>query len=70
MNIIKNITIELSGEDVKEIVTNYVRDIMRNSNVTTVDVLFNITKEEVGPQWNSYDKYYLKGVTVKCKMEE
>lgn len=68
MNIIKNITIDLTEKDIKEIVAGYVGDKLRNDNVTAEDVKFNITTVETGPQMHPCIRHCLKGATVKCKM--
>lgn len=69
MNAITNITVNLSEQDIKEIIANYVRHELPNAHVTAEDVNLNIISQEIGPQFNPYTVYRLKDVTVKCKME-
>jgi hypothetical protein len=70
MNVIKNITINLTAEDVKEIIAKYVRENMQCNNVTVDDVTLSIGTRSVGYGPMEHDEVYFREATVKCKLED
>ena len=70
MNVIKNITINLTEEDVKEIIAKYVTENMQCNNVTTNDVTLSIGTKCEGPYRMERDVPYFREATVRCKWEE
>ena len=70
MNIIKNITVNLSAEDVKEIIANHIRNELRYETVTAKDVSLDVGHRCVGYGPMEHDECYFAGAKVKCKLEE
>jgi hypothetical protein len=65
MEIKKNITIELSENDVKEIIADYLNK--EGYNVTTKDISLPIDKKMEGQGRGEHYVYYFKGACIKCK---
>lgn len=65
MKIKKNITIELSENDVKEIVAEYLRT--EGYEVTTEDVKISVKQKLTGPRMNERYEPCFEAIYVKCK---
>lgn len=65
MEIKKNITIDLSENDVKEIIADYLK--REGYKVTTEDVNLSIGSKTKGYGMGEYEEYYFKAAYVKCK---
>ena len=67
MNIKKNITINLSEDDVKEIITEYC--IKNGYNVITEDVNLLVCNRSVGYGPMEHDEWFFAGAKVNAKEE-
>lgn len=65
MNIKKNITIELSEEDVKNIIADYLNN--DGYNVTADDVVLSVDSKLEGYGPMEHIVNYFKGASIKCK---
>lgn len=65
MDIEENVTINLSTNDIKEILVDYLRK--QGFSATHADIRFNIGKELVGYGAGEYEVAAFKGAAVKCK---
>lgn len=65
MDIKKNITIELSENDVKEIIEYYLNS--DGYNVTVDNINFSVGVKTEGFGMGEYDVYYFKAAYVNCK---
>lgn len=65
MEIKKNITIELSENDVKEIITDYLR--REGYKVSVNDVNLSVDSRLEGFGMAEHEVNYFKGAYVKCK---
>lgn len=65
MEIKKNITIELSENDVKEIVADYLNK--DGYNITADDVRLDVGSRTKGYGMYEYEELYFKGAFIKCK---
>ena len=65
MKIKKNITIELSENEVKEIVAEYLRT--EGYEVTTEDVKISVKQKLVGPRMNERYEPCFEAIYAKCK---
>lgn len=70
MNIVKNITVNLSEDEVKAIIANYIRNELCYETVTAKDVSFDVGRRCVGFGPIEHDECYFAGAKVKCKLEE
>ena len=72
MNVIKNITVNLSEEDIRKIIANYIQhaNIQQdlNTNVKPEDVTIKVKKEWRGYGPNEHYVYKCTGAEVKCKV--
>lgn len=65
MEIKKNITIELSENDVKEIITDYLN--REGYNVSSKDVELSVGQKLQGYMMDEHYVTYFKGAFIKCK---
>ena len=65
MNIKKNITIRLSGDDVKEIIADYLKK--EGYSVEAKDVRLTVGSRTVGYFMDVHDERYFKEASVCCK---
>ena len=65
MEIKKNITIELSENDVKEIITDYLK--REGYGVTVDNVSFSVGSRLEGYGYGEHEVSYFKAAYVKCK---
>lgn len=70
MNVIKNITIDLTEKDVKEIIAKYVNENMQCNNVTVDDVTLSVGTRYEGYGPMEHEVVYFREATVRCKLEE
>ena len=67
MKIIRDIVINFTQEDVKEIIADYVK--RQGYKVTTDDVTLSVGSKTVGYGMQEYEKTYFTGACVHCKEE-
>lgn len=67
MNIKKNTTINLSKEDVKEIISEYLSN--NGFKVKKDDITFSVGSRIEGYGMGEYEVNYFKGALVNCKDE-
>jgi len=65
MTIKKNITIELSESDVKEIIADYLNK--EGYKVVVDDVSFDVGSRTKGYPFDEYEERYFKAAFIKCK---
>lgn len=65
MQIIKNITIELSEKDVKEIIADYLNK--EGYKITVDDISFSVGSRIEGYGMGEHEVNYFKAAYIKCK---
>lgn len=65
MNIKKNITVHLSGDDVKGIIADYLKK--EGYSVEAEDVRLTVGSRTVGYFMDEHDEHYFKEASVCCK---
>ena len=69
MHLTKNITVELSEDDIKEILVEYVRNTFKHVNCDVKDVTIKVERELQGYGLGEYHVCVCKGASVKCEFE-
>lgn len=67
MKIMKDITINLSEDDVKEIIADYITQ--NGYKATSKDVKFSVGERYEGYGCGEYIVHYFEGATVRIKIE-
>ena len=65
MNIKKNITINLTEADIKEIIADYLKK--EGYSVEVDDISINVGMRTVGFYTDEHSEPYFRGIDVKCK---
>lgn len=68
MEFVKNITIELSDNDVKEIIALYIRESLPYDGVEAKDVTIKVANECRGYGMDEHQEACFKGASVICKI--
>ena len=67
MKIIKNVTVELSEKDLKQIIAEHMKN--EGFDALPENVSFNVGTRLTGCYRDEHEETYLKGCTVNCVMK-
>lgn len=70
MDLIKNITVNLSENDVKEIIAKHIKEHLGYVNITAEDVTLSVGMECVGYGPMEHDVPKFREAIVRCKLKE